>query len=464
MVRVNTRHTENAENEAPKVPANQRLRSSSSVSAFSSSSATSVQSKASDSEVSARRPLARHLQPSASTTSLQSAKSQDDNTFGKKPITKRLVSSSSTTSLESKSSDKVNKKVSKKNESKLQEDDEKEEEEEAEMEEESEKEASESDLQFSKLQLKLSASKKSVCHKCEEDNDDERPLIDCLGSCKRSFHAECAESSDKTAAGASFKCSQCVSDLHPDCFECKKAATKQEPTIQCSHKSCFRFYHAACTNSNDKFRHDTKGGASSSFTCPLHTCLSCWSDVKINAGESSSTLDSAVKGRFVQCIRCPTAYHASEHCLAAGSLVLNNTYIVCPDHGHQSKGKSSSGTNLSNVRWCFLCCKSGQLITCKRCPAAYHKKCLKNLADASVNMDGVEEELNETGDAASSESEQEDKPSPKPTDGESTTTTTKKKTKAKKAPSNWLCEDCSLGKRPLYGQIVWCKFGKRMNF
>lgn len=84
---------------------------------------------------------------------------------------------------------------------------------------------------------------------------------------------------------------------------------------------------------------------------------------------------TCARGRFIQCIRCPTAYHQGEHCLAAGSLVLNSSYIICPAHFKPIKGQSQH--NRVNVTWCFVCCESGDLVGCSRCPAAYHATCLR---------------------------------------------------------------------------------------
>ena len=59
---------------------------------------------------------------------------------------------------------------------------------------------------------------------------------------------------------------------------------------------------------------------------------------------------SSCTGRLLRCLRCPTAYHASEFCLAAGSQIVGGSNIVCSHHSD-----STASDKHVNVNWCFLC-------------------------------------------------------------------------------------------------------------
>jgi len=116
----------------------------------------------------------------------------------------------------------------------------------------------------------------------------------------------------------------------------------------------------------------------------------------------------------MKCIRCPTAYHVGDFCIAAGSVQLEGHNIICPNHFQPIKNHSQH--NRINVTWCFVCCKGGELVGCSTCPAAYHSGCLEN--------------------------------APAPGSG------------TPNSPhATWVCDDCNRGKRPLYGEIVWVKVG-----
>lgn len=47
------------------------------------------------------------------------------------------------------------------------------------------------------------------------------------------------------------------------------------------------------------------------------------------------------------------AYHANDHCMAAGSLVLANNSFLCPRHFAPRKGCKNH--EHINVSWCFVC-------------------------------------------------------------------------------------------------------------
>lgn len=70
------------------------------------------------------------------------------------------------------------------------------------------------DLEYLKLSNgPQNMRKENVCAECEMTGD----LIECEGSCQRTFHPDCAGLLKKTQ---NFKCDECSSGLHI-CFLCK---------------------------------------------------------------------------------------------------------------------------------------------------------------------------------------------------------------------------------------------------
>lgn len=62
----------------------------------------------------------------------------------------------------------------------------------------------------------------------------------------------------------------------------------------------------------------------------------------------------------MRCVRCPVAYHATDLCMAAGSVVLSNNSIVCPNHFTPRRGVKNH--EHVNVSWCFVCTEGAELI------------------------------------------------------------------------------------------------------
>lgn len=69
--------------------------------------------------------------------------------------------------------------------------------------------------------------------------------------------------------------------------------------------------------------------------------------------KSAKAVSVSSLGRLARCVRCPVAYHANDHCMAAGSLVLANNSFLCP--GHFSPRKGCKNHEHINVSWCFVC-------------------------------------------------------------------------------------------------------------
>uniref|UniRef100_A0A4W3IL44 Nuclear receptor binding SET domain protein 3 n=1 Tax=Callorhinchus milii TaxID=7868 RepID=A0A4W3IL44_CALMI len=270
---------------------------------------------------------------------------------------------------------------------------------------------------------------------CEKPGES---LVPCEGECCRVFHLECLGLAE--LPNGKFTCMECTTGNHT-CFSCKVSG---KIVKRCSVNSCGRFYHESCLRSYSTAMFEGKG-----FRCPLHCCLACLAD--------NREIAKATKGRMLRCLRCPTAYHTGEGCIAAGSLVLSNHSIICNNHSSAKKGNRAALSHV-NVSWCFICArgvieqhqseslfssyaykshyllsesnrsaellklamippspsatvkkcgKGGHLLCCESCPASFHPECL--------NIEMPE--------------------------------------------GSWYCNDCKAGKKPRYKEIVWVKLG-----
>ncbi|XP_043964629.1 histone-lysine N-methyltransferase NSD3 isoform X4 [Gambusia affinis] len=231
----------------------------------------------------------------------------------------------------------------------------------------------------------------TVCQICEAYGEG---LVVCEGDCSRQFHLECLGLSSPPEGR--FTCTECRNGNHP-CFSCKSV----DPEVtRCSMSGCGCFYHEDCVRKLP----GTTSGSGGGFCCPQHSCSTCCLE---------RDLQRASKGRLIRCIRCPLAYHPSDGCLAAGSVILTHHIMICSNHG--SAKKNGLLSSPVNVGWCFLCAratkknvgKGGKLLCCDSCPASFHPECL-------------EMEMPEGA---------------------------------------WSCSDCRAGKKPHYKQIVWVKLG-----
>ncbi|XP_039625171.1 histone-lysine N-methyltransferase NSD3 isoform X2 [Polypterus senegalus] len=287
------------------------------------------------------------------------------------------------------------------------------------------------------------AKKDTVCQICESYGDT---LVACEGDCFRLFHLECL-GMNKLSEGK-FICLECKKGAHT-CFSCKMSGTSGSEVKRCLVTGCGRFYHESCVRKYSTPVFESKG-----FRCPQHSCATCMLE---------RDLHKATKGRMMRCFRCPIAYHTGDSCIAAGSVVLTPHIIICSNHtGTKKNGHIPSPVN---VGWCFICArvclqtsmnrilvqdhsdsllcsyaykshylltesnraelmklpmipssssatkkncgKGGRLLCCESCPASFHPDCL------NISMpDGV-----------------------------------------------WFCNECKIGKKPRYKQIVWVKLG-----
>ncbi|KAK7109515.1 histone-lysine N-methyltransferase NSD2-like [Littorina saxatilis] len=237
-------------------------------------------------------------------------------------------------------------------------------------------------LEIFKLNNTGPTKKENLCAVCDQNGE----LLECHGVCQNYFHAACV---DLTTSAEEFKCQECLSGEHK-CFFCKKG---DKNTKKCAVSQCGKFYHEECVKKMINGRFEGKG-----FTCPHHICATCAADVPRNP--------KSIKGRLYRCVRCPTAYHVGDFCVAAGSIHLGGYHILCSNHFQPVKGHKHH--LRINVSWCFSCSKGGSLVCCETCPAAFHTEC--------ANLSSMPEDA-------------------------------------------WYCSDCLSGKKPLYGDIIWIKIG-----
>ncbi|XP_061595252.1 histone-lysine N-methyltransferase, H3 lysine-36 specific [Cololabis saira] len=225
--------------------------------------------------------------------------------------------------------------------------------------------------------------KETICQVCEKTGE----LLLCEGQCCGAFHLPCI--SLAKAPKGKFVCPECKSGSHT-CFVCKKRSLDVR---RCMIPVCGKFYHGECITNYAATAPVNRG-----FRCSIHVCLTCFI-----ANPNSSSIS---KGRLVRCVRCPVAYHATDLCMAAGSVVLSNNSIICPNHFTARRGVKNH--EHVNVSWCFVCTEGGSLLCCESCPAAFHRECL------NIEM-------------------------PK---------------------GSWYCNDCKAGKKPRYKDILWVKVGR----
>ena len=114
-------------------------------------------------------------------------------------------------------------------------------------------------------------------------------------------------------------------------------------------------------------------------------------------------LEVPERGRqLITCIRCPAAYH--KHCVPAGCMISGRN-MLCPKHDPQP-----AAAMQWNVDCCVLCGGGGAVNCCDTCIGAYHSRCIKHVHGFKKIKSGT-----------------------------------------------WQCPDCHYGLRPALGALVWVK-------
>ncbi|KAL7062243.1 hypothetical protein AAHC03_01531 [Spirometra sp. Aus1] len=99
------------------------------------------------------------------------------------------------------------------------------------------------------------------------------------------------------------------------------------PMQVCSVSHCRRWFHSTCLR-QQPFAALVRDGRAATFTCPAHTCMSCFADAPGTLPRPSSV--------FIRCYLCAATYHPGGWCVPAGSLELSEGWIICPRHALQS--------------------------------------------------------------------------------------------------------------------------------
>ena len=64
-------------------------------------------------------------------------------------------------------------------------------------------------------------------------------------------------------------------------------------------------------------------------------------------------VSSVFSGKLYKCLRCPSAYHTGDMCIAAGSQIVAGCNIICGDHF--TREKNNKNQQHINTNWCFIC-------------------------------------------------------------------------------------------------------------
>ena len=158
--------------------------------------------------------------------------------------------------------------------------------------------------------------KENCCIICEEVSMDPNDIIKCRGVCGgQSFHFECLGITDPNVVktmleNPKWKCPECESGKHK-CNLCHEATGI---VIKCSRSGCGRFFHEKCLLHQGLWPQHRLAG-DNTLTCPVHMCHTCASDNPKDPFMKYNT-------KLVRCIRCPTAYHSGDYCVAAGKVIM----------------------------------------------------------------------------------------------------------------------------------------------
>ena len=167
--------------------------------------------------------------------------------------------------------------------------------------------------------------KEQCCILCEEVSQEPNDMIKCRGACGgNSFHITCLPDEfnpeNMQSTLEKWKCPECG----PNKNQCQLCKDSKEPIlekpIKCNVTNCGRFFHPQCLQKNGLWpQHRLTGDKT--LTCPVHVCHTCASD---NPKDPYMKYNS----KLVKCIRCPTAYHSGDYCVAAGKKFLSIFLVV----------------------------------------------------------------------------------------------------------------------------------------
>ena len=158
----------------------------------------------------------------------------------------------------------------------------------------------------------------------ENGQSVEDPIVKCRGGCHNTYHLSCAEE-DKETKHEDWKCKECLAGQH-SCFICNEPGTNELSlgiTEKCSQAGCGKYFHRLCLKKYGLWPQSRY--SEHALTCPGHICHTCASDNPKDPYMKYNT-------KLLRCIRCPTAYHSGDHCVAAGMVNLSRRIILNSDN------------------------------------------------------------------------------------------------------------------------------------
>ncbi|XP_055324412.1 nuclear receptor binding SET domain protein isoform X2 [Sitodiplosis mosellana] len=242
-------------------------------------------------------------------------------------------------------------------------------------------------------------------------------VMKCAGKCSLYFHRDCLskslsdadynailkrkmlENDEETTDTVSIieenlEKMQCAACTTSTANVCFVCSDSDADCVQCCDKNCGKAYHLECLKYWPQHKKQYASNQLKSLHCSRHVCHTC---VSPDIRNMFHTTESDKK--LIKCILCPGTYHRSSECIPAGSELLSETQLICARH------QSTKNLKRLNIDFCLFCSQGGSLICCDACVYAFHQDCLKVPVGDHFN-----------------------------------------------------CEECESGRRPLFGEIVWCKY------
>lgn len=193
-------------------------------------------------------------------------------------------------------------------------------------------------------------------------------------------------------------CNHCSTNQISKCFVCFKSDGE---LIKCCERQCGSAYHMNCLKywPQHKLNYAQRKADENSAHIKSICCPRhvCHTCISNNP-KLHYTVENSKK--LIKCVLCPGSYHRVSACLPAGSEILSESQIICPRH------RKNTNQKPVNTNFCLLCGNYGELLCCDTCPGSFHQECLKITID-----------------------------------------------------DRYICEECESGRLPLYGEIVWAKYG-----
>ncbi|KAA8498254.1 Histone-lysine N-methyltransferase, H3 lysine-36 and H4 lysine-20 specific [Porphyridium purpureum] len=247
-----------------------------------------------------------------------------------------------------------------------------------------------------------------VCSKCLNGGN----VLLCEGDCFRCWHLECLSENDRPSDPESdpLKCHECREKTWK-CAFCHHPQ-REQGLVACSAEYCGKRYHRECVTNLALTKSHPDGSDGGSIVCPRHFCGMCTGEIDLRRQFS-----------FTRCLKCPVAYHRA--CMPPGLIPVDPQFgtvlhFLCSKHETQDVVMKLREKRIArNMPSCIECDgNEGMLLQCDGCPAAYHEHCV---SPRSLALKGV----------------------------------------IKKGEHDfWYCPNCTSGKMPAAGDLVFAKQGQ----